>query len=141
MLEGIPQSQFDSDATVEPTEDVEPVRPLRSCGKTQKVRGSQVIEERGVGIGGSVVELIDDHDVELQPVDVAEVGGADRLHGREDVLPSFGPFAAEPQLSEGAVLEDVAEHVAALAQDRVAVGDEQQPRPRERCSEVRAITV
>ena len=136
LFEGIPQSQFDSDPAVEPTEDVEPVRPLRSCRETQKVRGLQVIEERGVGIGGGVVELIDDHDVELRRVDVAEVGSADRLHRREDVLPSIGPFAAEPHLSEGAVLEDVTEHVAALAQDRVAVGDEQQPRPRERCPEV-----
>ena len=51
----------------------------------------------------------------------------------------LGPFAAEPQFAEGAVLDDVTEHVAALVQNRVAVGHEQQPGARQVGSEMPVV--
>ena len=85
-----------------------------------------MVEESDVGVGGGVVELVDDHDVELGRIDRGEVGGRRRSDRREHVVPLCWSLAAHPEFAEGAVLHDVAEHVSALSEDAVSVGDEEQ---------------
>ena len=73
-----------------------------------------------------MVELVDDHDVELTRVDRLDTECRQRLDRGEHVPPPLGSRAADVGLAEGAVPQHRAEHAAALAQDLLAMGDEQQ---------------
>ncbi len=75
LLQGIPQSQFDGHATVEPPEDVEGIGPFGRGCQTEQMRRPEVVEQRRVGGRGGVVELVDDHHVELLGVERFEVTG------------------------------------------------------------------
>ena len=73
-----------------------------------------------------MVELVDDHDVEVIGREVVEVGGVETLDRGEDVLEALRPGAADPLLAERRVAQRVAEGGQALIEDLVAVRDEQQ---------------
>ena len=87
-----------------------------------------MLEKRSIGRRGSVVELIDDHDVEVVGVERPEAGRVEALDRGEDVVEAPRTLAADPQLSERVVAQAVTKRRQALFEDLFAVGDEQQPR-------------
>lgn len=85
-----------------------------------------MIEQRPVGAGRSVMELLDDDHVEVAGVSGRQVDLGKRLDGGEDLPPLVGPMAVDEELAEGAVPQGVAEGGAALGEDRLPVSDKQE---------------
>ena len=56
-----------------------------------------------------MVELIDDHDVEVAGVEVGRSGPVEALDRGEDVLETLWRLAIHPELAEGVVPQRVAE--------------------------------
>ena len=73
-----------------------------------------------------MVELVDDHHIEMVRRQVVETIGRQRLDRREHVIPLGGRLAVDPLFAERTVTQHMAEGGAALAQDLLAMGDEQQ---------------
>src|SRR3546814_15393619 len=76
-----------------------------------------------------MVELIDDHDIEVIGRQVLEPPCTEALNGGEDVLEASRAIATDPKLAKGRVAECVPEGGQALVKDFFAVGDEKQARP------------
>ena len=87
-----------------------------------------MFEQADVGRRSSVVELVDDDDVEARRVDRGEVDVRQRLDAREHVPPGLGPLSADVEFAEGRVARGQPEHRRRLLQDLVAVRDEQERR-------------
>ncbi len=90
-----------------------------------------MVEQRLVRRRGGVVELVHDHDVEMRGVDVPNVGAAETLDRRKNVLEPLGPLAPDPLLAKGCVAQRVPERGTALVDDLLAVGNEQEAAARE----------
>ena len=65
LVDRIPQSELGGDPVVEPVQDGQPVAALRCCGETEQLDGTEMVEDPCVRRGGGVVELVDDHHVEV----------------------------------------------------------------------------
>ena len=65
LVDRVPQPQLGGDAVVEPVQDRQAVAALRRRGQPEQLDGRDVVEEPLVGGGRGVVELVDDHDVEV----------------------------------------------------------------------------
>ncbi len=91
------------------------------------VNGLEVVEQRRVGPGRGVVELVDDDDVELPRVERLKFPGGERLDRCEHMVPAAGLVASNPEFTEAAVLEDVSKGCPGSFQDLLAVRHEQQP--------------
>ena len=78
-----------------------------------------------VGGGIGVVELVDHHVVERGRVERGEVAGERLDAGEHHIAVGLSPIAGE--VAERARRADAAVDVACLAEDLVAVGDEQHP--------------
>ena len=89
-----------------------------------------MVEELAVRGGCSVVELIDDHDIEMVGRKVVEIGGIETLDRGEDVIemPWAGP--ADPLLTERRIAQRVPEGGETLIENLVAVGNKQKSRTR-----------
>lgn len=87
-----------------------------------------MVQEPAVRRRLSVVELVDDHDVEVLGVDVSEARRRQRLHAGEDVPPRCRRRAVDEQLTEGGIGQHLAVGAQRLLQDLPAVSHEQQPR-------------
>src|SRR3546814_777926 len=88
-----------------------------------------VFQESLVGRRRRMVELIDDHDIEVIGRQVLEPPCTEALNGGEDVLEASRAIATDPKLAKGRVAECVPEGGQALVKDFFAVGDEKQARP------------
>ena len=97
------------------------VRPSSSTG-------SHMVEELAVRRRRRVMELVDDHDVEVIGRRFVEVGGVEALDRSEDVVEALRAGAADPLLAERRFAQRVAEGRQALVEDLLAVRDEQQAR-------------
>lgn len=91
LVDGVPQAQLGGDAVVEPVEDGQAVAPLGGGGEAEQLDGGEVVEHLRVRGGGGVVELVDDHHVEVIGREVGEVGSAEALDRGEDVLEALRP--------------------------------------------------
>src|SRR5690606_9084125 len=80
---------------------------------------------------GCVVEFVDDHYIEVIRRQVRKAAGTQALDGGEDMLEAGRTLAADPKLTEGRISKGVPEGGQALVENFLAVGDEQQPCPRE----------
>ncbi len=65
LVDRVPQAQLGRDAVVEPVQDREAVAAFRCGGEAEQLDGSEVVEDPVVRGGGGVMELVDDHDVEV----------------------------------------------------------------------------
>ena len=65
LIDRVPQPQLGGDAIVEPVQDRQPVAALRCGGQAEQLDGGEVVEHPFVRGGGGVMELVDDHDVEV----------------------------------------------------------------------------
>ena len=65
-LERVPQPQLGGDAAVEERADVGAVGAFGRRGEAEQLPRLEVVEEAPVGRGLGVVELVDDHDVEVR---------------------------------------------------------------------------
>ncbi len=65
LVDGVPEAQLGGDAVVEPVEDGQAVAALGGGGEAEQLDGGEVVEQRLVRGGGGVVELVDDHHVEV----------------------------------------------------------------------------
>ena len=126
LVDGVPEAQLGGDAVVEPVEDGQAVAALGGGGEAEQLDGGEVVEHLLVRRGGGVVELVDDHHVEVIGREVGQAAGVEALDRGEDVLEALRPGAADPLLAEGGVAQGVAEGGEALVEDLLAVGDEQQ---------------
>ena len=82
---------------------VEPVSALRRSRQAQQLSWCKTIEQRLIRPRRSVMELVDDHDVEMRRLDRLESGTAEALDRREDVIETRGSLAADPELPEARV--------------------------------------
>ena len=110
LVDRIPESELGGDATVEPVEQGEAVAAFRRRRESEELARTEVVQELRVRIGGGVMELVDDDDVERVRVDRRDVHRAERLNGGEDVPPFVGAMAVDVQLAERTVAHDGAEH-------------------------------
>ena len=85
-----------------------------------------MLEQRAVARGRSVVDLVDDDDLERVGVERLDRFVAQRLHHREDVAADERLLAVAEDLSEVGVLEDGGVGRAALVEDAPAVSDEEE---------------
>ena len=65
LVDRVPEPQLGGDAIVEPVQDRQPVAALGRGGEAEQLDGVEVVEHPLVRRGGGVVELVDDHDVEV----------------------------------------------------------------------------
>jgi hypothetical protein len=75
----------------------------------------EVLEQRDVRLGSGVVELVDDHHVEVLRIERLEARRAEALDRREDVLEPIGARATDPELAERRVTQAVSEESEASA--------------------------
>ena len=139
LVDGVPEAQFGGDAIVEPIEQRQAVAPLGRRGQPEQFDGPDVLQERPVRGRRRVMELVDDHDVEMGGVEGGEPGGVQALDRREHVLERLRSMPSDPQLAEGVIAEAVAERRQALSQDLLAVRDEQQARARQALPKPRVV--
>src|SRR6478736_4511148 len=85
-----------------------------------------MIEDSSISAGLSVVELVDDDDLKGIRRDVLDAVRGERLHAGKDVLPPLRSGAADVQLAEGTVCQNLAVGPQRLLQDFAAMGDKQQ---------------
>ena len=85
-----------------------------------------MVEQGGVARCLGMVELVDDDDVEVAGVDRLDRADLERLDHREYVLARFRPASTAEDLTERGILQHRAKRGAALVEDLVTVGDEQQ---------------
>ena len=90
-----------------------------------------MIEDAPVRRCGGVVELVDDHDIEVIRWQRIEITGMEALYRCEDVVEPCRSCTAYPLLSERRVAQCVPERGQALIEDLLAVGYEQQSRSAE----------
>ena len=109
LFERVPQAQLDGDAAAEPAQDVEPVGPLRRRRQAQQVHRAHVVEQRRVGGRSGVVELVDDHHVEVLGIERPQVARRQRLDRGEDVLPAPVAEHRPPTARRSCRPEDVPE--------------------------------
>ena len=129
LVDGVPESQFSGDSIVEPLQQRQAIAALRGCRQPQQLHRRDVFEERGVGRGRRVVEFVDDDDVEVMRVEVAQTARTEALNRGEDVFEVGRTPAVHPQLTEAVFAQRVTERPEALLEDFLAVGHEEQPRP------------
>jgi hypothetical protein len=72
-------------------------------------------------------------------VDVPNVGAAETLDRRKDMLEPLGPFASNPPLAKGCFPERVPEGGTALVDDFLAVRNKQKAAARELLAEPRIV--
>ncbi len=65
LVDRVPQPQLGGDAIVEPVQDRQAVAALGRGGQAEQLDGLHVVEQRAVRRRRRVVELVDDHDVEV----------------------------------------------------------------------------
>jgi hypothetical protein len=88
-VQRLPEADLGSDPPVEPFEDALPIRALGRGCQTEEFTGGEAQEQFLVGRRCRVMELIDDHNLEVVWLDlVVELG--ERLDRGEDVLPLVG---------------------------------------------------
>ena len=69
LVDRVPHSQFGCDTPVEVAQHVEPVGTLRGGGHPEQFAWRQVLQQHPVRRRRSVMELVDDHDVEVRRVE------------------------------------------------------------------------
>ena len=100
LVDRVPQPQLGGDAIVEPLQDRQTVAAFRRGGEAEQLDGSEMVEHPFVGGRCGVMELVDDHDVEVIGGQRVEVGGMQALDRREDVLEAGRAGSADPLLAE-----------------------------------------
>jgi hypothetical protein len=128
LIDRVPQAQLGGDAIVEPVEDRQAVAALGRGGEPEQLGRREWFEHLLVRRCGGVVELVDDHHVEVIAGQRVEVGRVEALDRREDVLEARRPGTADPLLAERRVAEARSGTSRALVEDLLAVRDEQQAR-------------
>ena len=139
LVDRVPQPQLGGDAIVEPLQDRQAVAAFGGGGEAEQLDGGEVVEHPLVRGGGRVMELVDDHDVEVVGGDRIEVGGVQALDRREDVLEPARASAPDPLLTERRIAQRVPERREALIEDLLPMSDEQQPRPVEALAVARVV--
>ena len=94
--------------------------------RPKQLGGPKVLEQRAVARGRSVVDLVDDDDLERVGSRRLDRVVAQRLHHREDVPADERLLAVAEDLAEVGVLEDRGVRRPALVEDAPAVSDEEQ---------------
>ncbi len=139
LVDGVPQAELGGDPVVEPVQDREVVTTFGSGGEAEQLDGLHVVEKLAVRGRRRVVELVDDHDVEVIGREVVEIGGVETLDRSEDVFEVLWSCAADPLLTERRVAHRVTEGGDALIEDLIAVRDKQQARARQFVAKVRVV--
>ena len=108
-------------------EQIAAVGALRGGGEAEEELGAEPVDEAAVGRGGRVVEFVDDDVVEGVALEALEMSGApERLdRGEEDL--GVGVAVRPLVEAEARLGADEAIGVARLAEDLLAVGDEEDP--------------
>src|SRR6185312_11428692 len=79
LFDRVPQTKLSSDPVIEPVQDRQAIGTLRRRGKAEQLPWREVLEQRAVRRGGSMVKLIDDHHVEVVSIQMLQVGRAEAL--------------------------------------------------------------
>ena len=121
-----------SSAAMRPSKNARTSMPSPRSGVAVRPRSSRVGGGRGSPVGASlcVVELVDDDDRVRTGRDVGDSVCRQRLDGGEDVIPALGAGAADVELAEVGVVQDLAVGAHGLLEDLATVSDEEQRRRR-----------
>ncbi len=130
-IDRVPEPQLGRDPSIEPVQHREAVAPLGRRGESEELARREVGEERPIGLGRGVVELIDHDHVEVGGFEVRVARRGQALDGGEDMLEPGRPCAADPELAERRIPERMTERGQALREELFAVRDEQEPRARQ----------
>jgi len=125
LVDGFPKPQLDRDTVIEPLRDVFAVEALWRCREAQEFFRRKMVQEPVVGGRRSVVELIDDDDVERVRSDPSETFSVERLNHREDV-PTLRDMALAVNLTERPPAEHSSIGSERLTEDLGAVGHEEE---------------
>ena len=139
LVDRVPHAKLGGNPSVEVTQDVEAVGALGRGGHPQKLSRRHALQKHLVRRCSSVMELVDNHDVEMRRVDRFQSGAVETLDRSEDVFKPRGPLSADPQLSEARVAEGMRECRSALLQDLLTVCDEEQPVTRQPFAKARVV--
>ena len=126
LIDRVPEAELGRDSVVEPLEHRESVAAFRCGGQRQELDRPQLLQERRVGTGSGVVELVHDHDVEVVRLEAVEPSRVQALDGGEHVLELAGTAAAYPELAEGVVAQALPKRRQALGEDLLAMSHEQE---------------
>lgn len=126
--QGVPQSQLRGDPAVEERPHVGAVTALRRRGEAEELVGPEVVEDRLVGASLCVVELVDDDDRVRIGWEIGDAVCRERLDGCEDVTPSLRAGAADVELTEVGVVQNLSVRAQGLFEDLSTVSDEEQCR-------------
>ena len=129
LLDRVPEPELGGDPAVEPLQHREAVGAFRRRGETKQLDRRHVVEEPCPRLGGGVVELVDDDDLEARRRDPVQRFRPQGLYRGEHVLEAGRFDATDPQLAEARIAERVPERRERLRQDLLAMGDEQEGRP------------
>ena len=126
LVDGVPHAEFGGNPVVEPVKDGEAVAAFGRRRQSKKLHRLHVVENGVVGRSLGVMELVDDHDIEVAWVEVPEASRVQALDRGEDVVEPVRPITAHPQLAKGCVTQGVSERADGLREDLLAMRDEQQ---------------
>ena len=127
LVDRFPESKFGSDAVVEPVQDWQPIAALRCRCESEELDRGDVIEDVLIQRCCGVMELVDDHHIEMVGRQRGEIAGVQTLDRREHVVESCWSRSTHPLLTERCVAQRVAECGETLIEDLLTVCDEQQP--------------
>ena len=96
LVDRVPYAEFGGNASVEVPQDVEAIGALGRGGHPKELSRCDALQKHLVRRCSSVMELVDDHDIEMRRVDRFEPGSVEALNRREDVFKPRGPPSADP---------------------------------------------
>ena len=129
VVERVPQAKLGRDVAVEVGQQRLAVAALGGRREPDEDLRLQPRHDLLVRLRGHVMALVDDHVSEVARAELADqVARRRALDAREHVLPALGLVRADEQLAERRQLQRVAERLARLIEQLLAVREEQQPR-------------
>ncbi len=100
LIDSVPQPQLRGDAVIEPVEHRQPVAALGRGGEAEQLDRGHEVEQALIRRCGGVVELVDDHDVEVIGIEVLDARRVEALDRGEDVIETARAGAPGPLLTE-----------------------------------------
>ena len=127
LLDRIPQPQLGGNAVTKPVQHGQAVTALRRGRQAQQLPRFKMRKDTRVRRCSRMMELVDDHHIEMISGQRGEVIRVQTLDRRKHMLEARRPRPTNPLLAERRVAQRVAEGRQTLVEDLLAMRDEQQP--------------
>ena len=124
----MPEAKLGGDAPAEVGQQRLAVGPLGRRRQTEQHLGLQQAEDALVGVGRSVMALVDDDEPEVVRRQTFPENPGGALDRREDVFPLLRNAAVDIELAERVITEHLAKRRLRLLEDLAAVGQKEESR-------------